>query len=483
MSYQLDDPPERLGGYARRYAEPAMATDLTVLIMAAGHGTRMRSRTPKVLHPICGRPMLMWVVAAAREAGADRVVCVTRPGMGVAEALGDGAGVEVAEQVEGEGTGAAVLAARAQLEQAETAVILSGDHPLISAGTIHELVSTHAREGAAATILTTDQLDPAGYGRVIRSADGGVDRIVETKHPEDATPEELAVTEIAGGSYAFAAGDLLEALDAVPEERGERYLTAVVPLLRENGKRLVPYLTPDTLGLFGVNNRADLMEAEALARRRLLIEHALNGVTFSAPDTIAIDAGVEIGEDTVVGPGVSLHGATRIGSGCRIGPHSTIADATIGDNASVTHSVLTECTVGDAATIGPFAYLRPGAEIAEGAKVGTFVEVKNSHIGAGAKVPHLSYVGDADIGEGTNLGASTITANYDGKRKHRTTIGKGVKTGIHTSLVAPVTVGDEAYTGAGSVISKNVPDGALGISRPPQKTIEGWAERDQEPDE
>jgi bifunctional UDP-N-acetylglucosamine pyrophosphorylase/glucosamine-1-phosphate N-acetyltransferase len=212
-------------------------------------------------------------------------------------------------------------------------------------------------------------------------------------------------------------------------------------------------------------------------------DHALAGVSFTSPDTVTIDAGVEIGEDTTVGPGVSLHGDTRVGRGCSLGPHTTATDATLGDEVTVSHSVLIECAVADRATIGPFAYLRPGADIAEGAKVGTFVEIKNARIGAGAKVPHLSYVGDADVGEGANLGASSITANYDGREKHRTTIGKGAKTGIHTSLVAPVTVGDDAYTGAGSVISTDVPDGALGISRPPRKTIEGWASKDREPRE
>ncbi|HEX8076156.1 MAG TPA: bifunctional UDP-N-acetylglucosamine diphosphorylase/glucosamine-1-phosphate N-acetyltransferase GlmU [Thermoleophilaceae bacterium] len=455
-----------------------MPSEFTVLILAAGHGTRMRSSLPKMLHPVCGRPMVLWVAEAARAAGGGRVVCVTRPGEGVAEQL-DGQ-VELAEQTDGEGTAAAVLAARGAIEGAGTLVVLSGDHPLVSAETIRELVATHERESASATILTTDQLDPAGYGRVIRAPDGTVDRIVESKHPEDATPEELAVREISGGTYAFAPRDLLEALDAVGEQHGERYLPAAVPILRERGKRVIPYLTSDTLTLFGINSRADLMEAEALARRRLVRQHALAGVSFTAPDTVTIDATVEIGEDTTVGPGVSLHGATRVGRGCRLGPHTTAVDAALGDEVSVSHSVLTECKVGDRATLGPFAYLRPGADVGEGAKIGTFVEVKNSRIGPGAKVPHLSYVGDADVGEGANLGASSITANYDGKHKHRTKIGKRANTGVHTSLVAPVTVGNDAYTGAGSVIWKDVPDGALGISRPPQKTIEGWADKDQE---
>jgi bifunctional UDP-N-acetylglucosamine pyrophosphorylase/glucosamine-1-phosphate N-acetyltransferase len=222
------------------------------------------------------------------------------------------------------------------------------------------------------------------------------------------------------------------------------------------------------------------MHVEALARDRILERHALNGVTFLSPRTTVVDAGVEIGEDTVVGQGVSLHGATRIGARCTIGPHTTATDATLGDDVTASHAVLTDCRVADGATIGPFAYLRPGAEIGPGAKVGTYVEVKNSTIGAGAKVPHLSYVGDADVGDGTNLGASTITANFDGREKHRTTVGRGVRTGIHTSLVAPVTVGDEAYTGAGAVIREDVPDGKLGVSSPPQRNVEGRAARDKD---
>jgi bifunctional UDP-N-acetylglucosamine pyrophosphorylase/glucosamine-1-phosphate N-acetyltransferase len=440
-----------------------MARELTVLIMAAGHGTRMRSAVPKVLHPVCGRPMVEWVVDAARGAGATRVVCVTRPGEGVAERLNGT--VEIAEQTQGEGTGAAVLAAREAIAAAGTVLVLSGDHPLVSTELITELVATHERAGAAATLLTTEELDPSGYGRIVRGADGSVERIVETKHTESVPPEELAIREINIGAYAFGGADLLEALDAVGEEHGERYLTGVIPVLRERGRPLAAHITNDARSAMGVNTRADLIAVEAHARLAIIERHATNGVTFTAPDTVAIDAGVEIGADTTIGPGVTLRGRTTIGQGAEIGPQATIADSSVGDGANVLHAVLTEAEVGARASVGPFAYLRPGARLAEGAKVGTFVEVKNSNIGAGSKVPHLSYVGDADVGEGSNLGASTITANYDGKEKHRTTVGDGVKTGIHTSLVAPVTVGDEAYTGAGAVIREDVPPGALGVSR------------------
>lgn len=450
----------------------------TALIMAAGHGTRMRSRVPKVLHPVCGRPMVEWVIDAAWRAGAGRVVCVTRPGEGVAERLPDG--VEVAEQTEGEGTGAAARAARAHVDPGATVLILSADCPLVSARLIEELVGVHEREHAAATLLTTEELDPAGYGRIVRGADGRVERIVETKRPEGVPHEELAIREINTGTYAFSGDELFSALAAVGETEGEHYLTGVFPLMRERGEAIVAHRSTDTLSAMGVNTRVGLMEVERHARRGIVEVHALAGVTFTSPESVEIDAGVAIGEDTIVGPGVVLRGATRIGRGCEIGPHSTLVAATVGDDARIVHSHLVECEVGDGVGVGPFAYLRPGARLKRAARVGTFVEIKNSTIGAEAKVPHLSYIGDADVGAGANVAAGNITANYDGRKKHRTTIGADARTGVHTSLVAPVRVGTRAYTGAGSVITGDVPDGALGISRPEQRNVEGYADRFEE---
>jgi bifunctional UDP-N-acetylglucosamine pyrophosphorylase / glucosamine-1-phosphate N-acetyltransferase len=459
-----------------------MAEPFTVLIMAAGRGTRMRSRTPKVLHPVCGKPMVEWIVDAAREAGAGRVVCVTRPGDGVAAGLPDG--VVVAEQREGEGTGAAVLAAREQLAEDEgPVVVLSGDHPLVSAGEIAGLVESHRGDGASATLLTTEALDPAGYGRIVRAPDGSFERIVETKYPEGVPPEELDIREINVGTYAFDPTALVNALEEVALEDGERYLTGVFPVIQARDGRIGTHGTADPGGALGINDRAQLMEAEDLGQRRILAAHARAGVTFLSPQTTRVDAGVELGEDVVVGPGCSLLGATRVAAGAELGPHTTVLDSSIGEEASVVRSHLVEAEVHAGASIGPFAYLRPGAVVGEGAKVGAFVEVKNSRIGAGAKVPHLSYVGDAEIGEGANLGASTITANYDGREKHRTNVGKGAKTGVHTSLVAPVRVGDRAYTGAGSVIDEDVPEGALGIARSRQRNVDGYADRvEKEPE-
>jgi bifunctional UDP-N-acetylglucosamine pyrophosphorylase / glucosamine-1-phosphate N-acetyltransferase len=461
-----------------------MAAQLTALIMAAGHGTRMRSSLAKVLHPVCGVPMVEWVIDAAHDAGADRVVCITRPGEGVAEHLPESA--EAADQTEGEGTASAVLAARAQIAESQTVVVLSGDVPLTSPDTIRTLVDAHEREQAAATLLTTEELDPTSYGRIVREGgpEGAVQKIVETKSAEGVPAEVLAIREINVGIYVFGAAELLDALEQVPTEtNGERYLPGVFPILRDQGKKIAAHRTTDVLTAMGVNDRADLMEVTRHAQRRILHEHAANGVTFTAPDGVAIDRRVELGADTTVHGAVTLRGATRVGARCEIGPATTIANSYLGDRIIIPHSFLVDCRVADDAKIGPFAYLRPEADIRENAKVGTFVEVKKSTVHEGAKVPHLSYIGDADVGANANLGAGTITANYHRGRKTRTTIGEGVHTGVHTALVAPVNVGDAAYTGAGSVITKDVPDGALAVSRPPQRNIEGYSQRMNEESE
>jgi bifunctional UDP-N-acetylglucosamine pyrophosphorylase / glucosamine-1-phosphate N-acetyltransferase len=454
-----------------------MPVPFTVLIMAAGRGTRMRSETPKVLHRVCGKPMVEWVVDAAREAGAGRVVCVVRPGDRVAEGLPES--VAVAEQREGEGTGAAVLAAREAVGDGPV-VVLSGDHPLVTPQQIAGLVDEHTSVGAAATLLSTDRLDPTGYGRIVRTNAGEVERIVETKYTDGVPPGELAIREINLGTYVFEAPHVFDALDEVRLENGERYLTGVLPVLKGDGAKVIAHRTDDAAVALGINDRVGLMQAEALAQQRILERHALQGVTFLHPGTVRVEADVAIGSDTTIGPGVSLLGRTSVGEACEIGPHTTLADAHVGDRAAVLHAHVVEAEIHDDATIGPFSYLRPGTVVRRGAKVGSFVEVKNSDIGEGAKVPHLSYIGDADVGERSNLGASTITANYDGRTKHRTKLGKSVKTGVHTSLVAPVDVGDRAYTGAGSVITGDVPEGALGIARSKQTNVEGYADRVEE---
>jgi bifunctional UDP-N-acetylglucosamine pyrophosphorylase/glucosamine-1-phosphate N-acetyltransferase len=446
--------------------------------MAAGLGTRMRSKTPKVLHPLCGRPLLLWPVEAAREAGAEKVVVVLGPDCeDVRRVLPPG--VEVAIQAKPAGTGDAVLSARDQLDGTGDVIVLSGDHPLLDATFLERLAERHVEAGAAATITTQEVADPDQYGRIARTADGDVDRIVETKQPSDATPEELAIKEINLGTYAFKTGPLLAALSEVQPDnsQGEIYLGDALPILRREGGKVSAFLVDEGTAALGVNTRADLAAIREICQRQILERHMLAGVTVTDPASTMIDVAVRIGEDTVVEPYTFLRGQVEIGAGCRVGPMTTLTDCVLGEGVQVLHSYLDGCEVLDGCTIGPFAYIRPGTTLREGAKAGTFVEIKNSDIGAGTKVPHLSYVGDADVGEGTNIGAGNITANYDGRRKHRTVIGKDVRTGVDTAFVAPVSVGDGAYTAAGSVITEDVPEGALGIARAGQENVEGWARR------
>ncbi|HEV2924474.1 MAG TPA: bifunctional UDP-N-acetylglucosamine diphosphorylase/glucosamine-1-phosphate N-acetyltransferase GlmU [Solirubrobacteraceae bacterium] len=441
---------------------------LSVAVLAAGQGTRMRSETPKVLHDLCGRPMLLWPVLAALQAGAGRVVVVDSPERALAAVLPDG--VELAVQERPNGTGGAAAAAMAKLDSEAASgadpqaavVILSGDVPLVSAEAITALVQAHRNGGAAATIATTYLDDPAGYGRVVRDSDGLIARVVETKRPGDASEEELAIREVNTGIFAFHADALRAALPRLNAEnaQGELYLPQALELIREQGMTVAAHVVEDRRVVLGVNDRVALAQLRRLAQDAIHERHMRAGVAIVDPAATVIDVDVEIGQDTVIEPFTTIRGSTRIGSGC-----------------VVRHSYLVDCVVEDGASVGPFAYLRPGTVLRSGAKAGTFVEVKNSDIGAGTKIPHLSYIGDADVGEGTNLGAATITANYDGTSKHRTTIGSGVHTSVDTTLVAPVTLGDEARTAAGSVITEDVPPGALGIARERQTNIEGYADR------
>jgi len=444
--------------------------------MAAGEGTRMRSSLPKMLHPVCGRPLVAWPILAAREAGAGRVATIISPGIDISAGLPEG--VETVVQPQPDGTGGAVRAAAPLIEQAETVLVLSGDHPLISAGIISSFLDAHASSGAAATMMTIELDDPGSYGRVVRDAGGEIERVVEAKADGDASAEELAVREINAGTYAFDAGPLATALTGLSNDnaQAEYYLTDIFKALRDAGHSVGGHLADDFAVTMGVNNRAELAAAEAEARRRILEAHMLAGVTVVDPGTTWIDADVEIAADARIEPGTSLRGATSVGSSSVVGPLSTLIDTRLGENVTVPHSYLVECDVLDGCSVGPFAYLRPGAHLEAGAKAGTFVEIKNSRIGEGAKVPHLAYVGDAEVGAGTNLGAGTITANYDGFRKHRTVIGKDVRIGVDTMLIAPVQVGDAAYTGAGAVIKKDVPEGALAVSENEQRNIKGYAE-------
>ena len=437
----------------------------------------MRSSTPKPLHPVCGRPMVAWPVIAAREAGAGRVCVIVSPDRDLTPGLPDD--TETIVHPQSDGTGGAIRAALDVVRTAEIVVVIPGDHPLIGGDVIAELVDTHHQAGAGATVMTVELDDPGAYGRIVRDSDGDVARIVETKHPERVSPEDLAIREVSTSTFVFAAGPLTEALAMIGNDNdaGEYYLGDVLPILRDRGLRVVAHRAPDATVNLGVNTKAELARAAAAARERICERHMLSGVTIVDPAATWIDADVEIESDVTIEPGTSLHGRTSIGRDSIVGPLTTVVDSVLGAGVRIVHSYLDRCRVGDEATVGPFAYLRPEAELGSGAKAGTFVEIKKSRIAAGAKVPHLAYVGDAEVGAGANLGAGTITANYDGFTKNETKIGQGARIGVHTSLVAPVEVGDRAYTGAGAVIREDVPPGSLAVTKGDQRNIEGYAER------
>jgi bifunctional UDP-N-acetylglucosamine pyrophosphorylase / glucosamine-1-phosphate N-acetyltransferase len=439
-----------------------------VVILAAGQGTRMRSTTPKVLHDLCGVPMVLWPVRAALALGADRVVVVDTPARALRDVLPEG--VQLAVQARPDGTGGATAAALQQLDSQGPAgsdppapvVILSGDVPLVGAEAIGELLDAHRAGGAAATMASTVLRDPTGYGRVVRDSSGAVERVVETKRAGDSTQAEREINEVNTGIFVFDANALRMALPRLQADnaQGELYLPQALDVLRSEGASVAAHVIDDERLVLGVNDRVALARVRRLAQRAIHEHHMRAGVGIVDPQATVIDLDVSIGQDTSIEPFTTIRGATTIGSDC-----------------TIRHSYLVDCVLEDGASVGPFAYLRPGTVLRKGAKAGTFVEIKASDIGAGAKVPHLSYIGDADVGEQTNLGAATITANYDGRAKHRTKVGQRVKTGVDTTLVAPVALGDDAYTGAGSVITDDVPAGALGIARERQRNVEGYAER------
>ena len=446
-----------------------------VVVLAAGEGTRMRSALPKVLHEMAGRTLVGHMLAAVAPLGADTTLVVIGAGRdAVAAHLGrvapDAVPVVQAEQ---RGTGHATrVALEAAPDVDGTVLLLPGDTPLLRTETLRRLVEEHQSSGAVATLLSAVVPDPTGYGRVLRRHDGSVGAVVEHR---DATDEQRAVDEINTSVYAFESGPLRDALTrlSTANAQGEEYLTDVVGLFVGAGLT-VGALVADPAETAGVNDRVQLAAAHRAYNDRLLTGWMRAGVTVVDPATTWVDAEVELAPDVVLRPGVQLHGRTRIGRGAEVGPDCTLLDTVVGERARVVRAHCTGAVVGAEAEVGPFAYLRPGATLGAGAKVGTYVEVKGSEIGPGAKVPHLSYVGDATIGAGTNLGAGNIVANYDGVAKHRTVIGEHVRTGSDTVLVAPVTVGDGAYTASGSVITEDVPPGALGIGRARQTNKPGW---------
>jgi len=438
-------------------------SSIAAVVMAGGLGTRMKSAVPKHFHPILGRRMVDWVIEAGRTAGASPIVVVASPA--TREEYDDT--VEIAVQDPPLGTGDAVRVARDALDgRAADVLVLSGDTPLLTPELLDDLVAAHRRAGAAATILSALPDDPRLYGRVIRADSGEVLRVAEGR---DASPDELAVREVNTSIYVFRSDDLWPALEKLEPKnvQGELYLTDAIEILASEGKRVAAYAAPDARETDGVNTRAELAAAAAVLRDRINEEHMLNGVTIVDPGSAWIEPTVEIENDATIHPFVVLRGATHVASGAEIHPQTVAIDATIGPGAAV----------------GPFCYLRPGTVLERDSKAGTFVEIKNSRIGARTKVPHLSYIGDADLGEDTNVGAGAITANFPhkpGRPKGRTTIGSNVRTGIHNGFVAPVEIGDGAWIAAGSVITKNVPPDALGIARPRQENKEGYAARERD---
>ncbi|RWR15766.1 bifunctional UDP-N-acetylglucosamine diphosphorylase/glucosamine-1-phosphate N-acetyltransferase GlmU [Microbacterium enclense] len=457
------------------------STELAVVVLAAGQGTRMRSRLPKILHTVGGRPLVGHVLDTAASLDPSRIVVVVRHERErVAETVAELApGVVIVDQDEIPGTGRAVEAALGALEDfTGDVLVLSGDVPLLESHTLAALVETHRTGGSAVTLLTASVDDPQGYGRVIRDDARGVRRIVEQK---DATDAEAAVSEINVGVYVFRAAPLREQLARVgtANAQGEKYLTDVVALLRDAELGVAASLTPDAAAALGVNDRIQLSEAGRTLNARTVRHWQREGVTVVDPATTWIDVTAVLAPDVTILPNTHVRGATVVATGATIGPDTSLVDCEIGEDATITRTDATLAVVGAGATVGPFAYLRPNARVGRNGKVGTFVEVKNSSIGEGSKVPHLSYIGDTEIGRNVNLGAGAITANYDDIAKHRTVIGDEVHSGSHNVFVAPVTIGDGAKTGAGAVIRKDVPPGALALSVSPQRNIEGWVEKNR----
>jgi bifunctional UDP-N-acetylglucosamine pyrophosphorylase/glucosamine-1-phosphate N-acetyltransferase len=453
--------------------------NLAVIVLAAGQGVRMKSARPKVLHLLAGVPIVGHVLATTRELAPAHVVVVVRHerdavAATIVELMPDAV---VVDQDETPGTGRAVELAIAALPAEFTGdvMIVSGDVPLLDADTLAALLAAHRAGEAAATLLSAIFEDATGYGRIIRTADGTVDRIVEQK---DASPEELEIHEINSGSYVFHLEPLREklALVGAHNAQGEKYVTDVIGLLRTAGSEVIAMPVSESWVVGGINDRVQLAETARHLNRMIVRGWQLAGVTILDPETTWIDLQATIAEDVELLPGTILSGPTVIARSAIIGPDTSLDSCEIGEGATVRRTDATLAVIGAWASVGPFAYLRPGTYLGAGGKIGTFVETKNSTIGAKSKVPHLSYIGDTTVGEESNVGAGTITANYDGVNKHKTVVGSHVRSGSHNVFVAPVTIGDGAYTGAGTVVRKDIPPGALAINVAPQRNMTGWVE-------
>ncbi|MEV6244278.1 bifunctional UDP-N-acetylglucosamine diphosphorylase/glucosamine-1-phosphate N-acetyltransferase GlmU [Lentzea sp. NPDC051838] len=454
---------------------------VSTVVLAAGEGTRMRSSTPKVLHRIAGRSLVEHAVRAAAGTDPDHLAVVVGHGReavtehldGLSETLGRK--VTVAVQAEQKGTGHAVSCGLAELphDLGGTVIVSYGDVPLLDTQTFKALLAEHASAGNAVTVLTAVVENPTGYGRIVRDSDGSVLGIVEQK---DASATEQLINEINSGVYAFDAAVLRDGLSRLSTDnaQGELYLTDVLGIARGDGKRVGALIASDRWLVEGINDRVQLAAVGAEMNRRIVEGHMRSGVTVVDPASVWVDADVQIGQDALIEPNVQLRAGTVIGAGALVGPDTTLSGVKVGSGASVVRTHGSDSVIGDNASVGPFAYLRPGTSLGVKGKIGTFVETKNSTIGEGSKVPHLSYIGDATIGDHSNIGAASVTVNYDGVNKHRTVVGSHCRTGSDNMFVAPVTVGDGAYTGAGTVLRRNVPPGALAVSGGPQRNLEGW---------
>lgn len=448
----------------------------TSVILAAGMGTRMKSKMPKVLHKVCGKPLSKWVIDASKAAGADKVCAVVgHKAETVKEVLGDVC--EFALQAEQKGTGHAVMQAIDVIKNSKgEVVILNGDTPLITAETINKAIEYYKNNGNQATVITAILDDATGYGRIVRDNDGSVLKIVEQK---DASEEEKKINEVNSGMYVFDAQSLVYALDKITPNnaQGEYYLTDTLEILLSAGKKIGGYAISDNDEIRGINDRVQLNEAEKIMQKRINEYHMRNGVTMRNPESVYIEDGVEIGNDTEICQNVTIKSGTKIGSDCVIGSGSMLDRAVIHDGVDVLSSVILESEVDEGTHVGPFAYIRPNCHVGKEVKVGDFVELKNSNIDDGTKISHLTYIGDSDVGKRVNFGCGTVTCNYDGKKKYRTTIGDDCFVGCNTNFVSPINVGDGVYIAAGSTITEDIPENSLSIARARQVNKEGWKDK------
>ncbi|MBI5407276.1 MAG: bifunctional UDP-N-acetylglucosamine diphosphorylase/glucosamine-1-phosphate N-acetyltransferase GlmU [Nitrospirae bacterium] len=455
-----------------------MSSHIVTIILAAGLGKRMKSGLAKVLHPIAGMPMILYPVRVAEEISSERIIAVIgHQADRVQEAL-SGRDVEIVHQAEQRGTADAVRLAMESLKGYQgRVVILCGDVPLMTAKTVSELIEAHQKGRASVTVLTTEVEDPTGYGRIVRQADGSIHKIVEDK---DASDDLKGIREVNTGTYVFDSPFLSEAIREIKAENAQRefYLTDSIEIGLKKGVKVSAHKTREREEVIGVNSRIELAMVDGMMRRRINDHLMLNGVTLINPGAIYIDAGVTIARDVTIYPGTTIQGDTTIGKSSVIYPNSRIADSQIGDDVTVKDAcVIEESRIGNGSQVGPFAHLRPGTILGRNVRVGNYVEIKKAVMGEGSKANHLTYLGDAEVGSGVNIGAGTITCNYDGWKKHKTVIGDGVFVGSDTQLVAPVKIGDGAIIAAGSTVTKDVPPGALAISRVEQRNMEGWAEK------